>query len=779
MAKSLSLALTAALALTGSAAFARDQIQIAGSSTVLPYATIVAEAFGENKGFPTPVVEGGGSGAGRKKLCEGMGEATIDIANSSSEIKQSDIDLCLANGVSALMEVRIGYDGIVFASKLDTPAFALSPADIWLALAANVPAGAMVVPNPAQSWKDVNPALPDQPIATFIPGTKHGSREVFDVKVLEAGCKASGAEDVFLAVATGDDEAKKKAAHEACVALRTDGAATDIDGDYSETLARLDANPRAIGVFGLSFYENNTDKLQVATVGGIAPNAATIADGSYPVSRPLFFYVKPGHFTQVAGLKDFVSYFVSDEIAGPGGLLAGYGLVPDPKLAETQAAVLAETGLNMGQGAVTPVAEVKTEAAPAVAPTEPVAEPAAVAETAAPNENRPYLIAFLLAVLALAFVIGRRRATALRVSGDMHSLPGYHGWAMLVAMAAGACLGLAAHWVAGMPGASLGAAGFAVVPGAVAAALMFRRIEPEFRARTLVETVVMGLLIACALVAVLTTVGIIASLVFETAHFFQLYPAQEFFLSATWNPQFRGGSDLGIWPLIWGTLYVSAIALVVAVPIGLMSAIYLAEYASRRTRSWVKPAIEILAGIPTIVYGLFALITVGPLLRDYFAMPLGFGDSSSSVMTAGLVMGIMVIPFVSSLSDDIINAVPQSLRDGSLGLGATPSETVKQVVLPAALPGIVGAVLLAASRAIGETMIVVMGAGAAAKLSLNPFEAMTTVTVKIVSQLTGDTEFASPETLVAFALGLTLFVLTLGLNIIALVIVRKYREQYE
>ncbi|MBE0553106.1 MAG: phosphate ABC transporter permease subunit PstC [Rhodobacteraceae bacterium] len=305
------------------------------------------------------------------------------------------------------------------------------------------------------------------------------------------------------------------------------------------------------------------------------------------------------------------------------------------------------------------------------------------------------------------------------------------------------------------------------------------RVRPEFRARNATESFSMWLLIGCSLVAVLTTVGIVASLVFETAHFFRLYPAKDFFFSTTWNPQFRGGSSLGIWPLVWGTLYVSAIALVVAVPVGLMSAVYLAEYASKKTRSWVKPAIEILAGIPTIVYGLFALITVGPLLRDWIAQPAGLGDSSSSVMTAGLVMGIMVIPFVSSLSDDIINAVPQSLRDGSLGLGATPSETVRQVVLPAALPGIVGAVLLAASRAIGETMIVVMGAGAAAKLSLNPFEAMTTVTVKIVSQLTGDTEFASPETLVAFALGLTLFTLTLGLNILALYIVRKYREQYE
>ena len=305
------------------------------------------------------------------------------------------------------------------------------------------------------------------------------------------------------------------------------------------------------------------------------------------------------------------------------------------------------------------------------------------------------------------------------------------------------------------------------------------RIKPDYRARNATESFTIGLLIAASLVAVLTTAGIVASLLLESIHFFQLYPAQDFFFSADWNPQFRGGSSLGIWPLLWGTLYVSAIALIVAVPVGLMSAIYLAEYASRRTRAWVKPAIEILAGIPTIVYGLFALVTVGPLLRDYFARPMGFGDSSSSVMTAGLVMGIMVIPFVSSLSDDIINAVPQSLRDASLGLGATPSETVRQVVVPAALPGIVGAVLLAASRAIGETMIVVMGAGAAAKLSLNPFEAMTTVTVKIVSQLTGDTEFASPETLVAFALGLTLFTLTLLLNILAMIIVRRYREQYE
>ncbi|WP_299865763.1 phosphate ABC transporter permease subunit PstC [uncultured Hoeflea sp.] len=318
-----------------------------------------------------------------------------------------------------------------------------------------------------------------------------------------------------------------------------------------------------------------------------------------------------------------------------------------------------------------------------------------------------------------------------------------------------------------------------LIAALVFGAWAWMRIKPRMRARNVSETFVKALLMGSSLVAILTTVGIIGSLLFESIQFFKLYPATEFYFSTVWNPQFRGGSDFGFLPLLWGTLYVSFIALLVAVPVGLMIAIYLAEYAGSHLRSFAKPAIEVLAGIPTIVYGLFALITVGPFLRDWIAQPLGLGTSSSSVMTAGLVMGIMLIPFISSLSDDIINAVPQAMRDGSYGLGATQSETIKQVILPAALPGIVGAFLLAASRAIGETMIVVMGAGAAARLNLNPFEAMTTVTVKIVSQLTGDTEFASPETLVAFALGLTLFVFTLGLNVLALYIVRKYREQYE
>ena len=325
--------------------------------------------------------------------------------------------------------------------------------------------------------------------------------------------------------------------------------------------------------------------------------------------------------------------------------------------------------------------------------------------------------------------------------------------------------------------------GLVILLGAIGLGLAVFRTDRDFRARNAVERVTLMLLVGAASIAVLTTLGIVLSLVFNTIEFFKLYPAADFFFGTTWSPSFGGGSQLGILPLFWGTFYISLIALAVAVPIGLFAAVYLSEYASPVVRGVVKPLLEVLAGIPTIVYGLFALLTVGPLLVEVFgrngALGLGWMGGGTSVMTAGLVMGIMLIPFVSSLSDDIINAVPQSMRDGSLGLGATKSETIRQVIMPAALPGIVGAILLAASRAIGETMIVVLGAGAAARLSLNPFEAMTTVTAKIVSQLTGDADFASPEALVAFALGMTLFVITLALNIFALWIVRKYREQYE
>ena len=319
-------------ALTASAAYARDQVQVAGSSTVLPYATIVAEAFGENTDFPTPVVESGGSSAGLKKFCEGVGEGTIDIANASRAIKSSEIEACAAAGVTDIMEVRIGYDGIVFASDVNGPEFAFTPDQWFKALAAEVVVDGKIVANPYTMWNEVDASLPAQPIQAFIPGTKHGTREVFEVNVLEAGCKASGAEEVFTAE-RGEDGGK------ACIALRTDGRSVDIDGDYTETLARIAADTNGIGVFGLAFYENNTDKLRVGTMSGIVPSTESIATGEYPVSRPLYFYVKAAHLDVIPGLQEFVDFFVSDDMAGPDGPMAQYGLVSDPELAATQEAV--------------------------------------------------------------------------------------------------------------------------------------------------------------------------------------------------------------------------------------------------------------------------------------------------------------------------------------------------------------------------------------------------------------------------------------------------------
>ncbi|MCZ8152916.1 MAG: substrate-binding domain-containing protein, partial [Rhodobacteraceae bacterium] len=285
-----------------------------------------------------PVVEGGGSGAGRKKMCEGVGENTIDIANSSSRISKSDIELCTANGVTDIMEVRFGYDGIVFASKVDGPEFAFTPAHWYNALAAQVMKDGALVANPNKAWNEVDAALPAQDILAFIPGTKHGTREVFDTKVIVAGCEETGAFEAFKAAAGGDEDA----AEEQCMTLRTDGLSVDIDGDYTETLARLDANPTSVGVFGLSFYQNNTDKLRVATMSGVVPSVDSIASGEYPVSRPLYFYVKKQHIGVIPGLKEYIEFFVSDDMAGPDGPLAAYGLVSDPELAATQAAVAAE-----------------------------------------------------------------------------------------------------------------------------------------------------------------------------------------------------------------------------------------------------------------------------------------------------------------------------------------------------------------------------------------------------------------------------------------------------
>jgi phosphate transport system permease protein len=452
-----------------------------------------------------------------------------------------------------------------------------------------------------------------------------------------------------------------------------------------------------------------------------------------------------------------------------------------------------------------------------------------------------------VAVLAVfGYLIGRRRAIAGAVAAgprSFHSLPGYHGgyvalWCLVPAVALFAIwhivepvvlrnavldslpqsyqelpaeqIGLvyndirnlvSGNIVSGNPDEALRAAaqrylglertsrmlstGAVIVVLLVAFVWALRRIQPQFRARNRLERGIEIMLIAASSVAILTTIGIFVSVLFEALRFFEQVSPLEFLFGLTWSPQTAIRADqvgssgaFGAVPLFAGTLLISGIAMLVAVPVGLMSAIYLAEYANRRFRAYAKPMLEILAGIPTVVYGYFAALTVGPALRG-FGETVGLDVASESALGAGLVMGIMIIPFVSSLSDDVITAVPQALRDGSYGLGATRSETIRNVVLPAALPGIVGAVLLAVSRAVGETMIVVMAAGLAANLTANPFEAVTTVTVQIVTLLTGDQEFDSAKTLAAFALGLVLFIVTLALNVIALRVVRRYREQYE
>lgn len=457
-----------------------------------------------------------------------------------------------------------------------------------------------------------------------------------------------------------------------------------------------------------------------------------------------------------------------------------------------------------------------------------------------------FLLLALLGLTAFAYHVGRKRALGLATSNAtprLHSLPHYYGawtaiWCLLPAvLVLGAWLALQGtvitalvvddlpETIRSLPDERLGlvvndirnhaegaitageispeieaaatqyrqlsAIGHSVLVALVlclsvaGAFLALRYIAPKFRARNSVERVTRGMLILCASIAIVTTIGIVLSVLFEAMRFFDKVPATEFLFGLEWSPQTAIRSDqvgstgaFGAIPLFAGTMLISLIAMVVAVPIGLMSAIYLSEYAGPRLRAAAKPVLEILAGIPTVVYGFFAALTVAPMIRDSGSL-IGLDVSSESALAAGLVMGIMIIPFVSSLSDDVINAVPQSLRDASFGIGATHSETIRQVVLPAALPGIAGGVLLAVSRAIGETMIVVMAAGLAANLTANPLESVTTVTVQIVTLLVGDQEFDSPKTLAAFALGLTLFLVTLVLNVIALHIVRKYREQYD
>jgi phosphate transport system substrate-binding protein len=333
----LTAAAVAAGAFAAAPAYARDEIKVAGSSTVLPYAKIVAEEFQKSSGKFKVVVESGGSGAGINQFCKGVGPEFIDIANASRKIKPEEVDACKKAGVSDIIEIKFGYDGIVFASDLKGPEFKFTPKDWFLALGANVPVDGKIAANSFKTWKDVNPAFPAWEIVAYIPGEKHGTREVFEEKVLIAGCKAAGADKLIEAKAKADgksEEDAKKAVEAGCKQVRKDDGgkhAVDIDGDYTETLARLQSNKQGIGVFGLAFAENNADKLRVATMSDVKPSVDTIAEGKYPVSRPLFFYVKKAHLGVIPGMKDYVDFFTSAKMIGEDGPLANYGLVPLPK----------------------------------------------------------------------------------------------------------------------------------------------------------------------------------------------------------------------------------------------------------------------------------------------------------------------------------------------------------------------------------------------------------------------------------------------------------------
>ncbi len=376
------------------------------------------------------------------------------------------------------------------------------------------------------------------------------------------------------------------------------------------------------------------------------------------------------------------------------------------------------------------------------------------------------------------FMVGRMRAQGLRnaATGALHSMPSYHGLLLAsMGFGASAIATLAVSLSAGSQSIIMPAA--AAILGTAAIASAYPLITPKFRARNIFEQIVKMVLLASSGVAIVTTIGIVFSVLLETLVFFGEISPVEFLFGTHWAPTATPAS-FGILPLLAGTLLITFIAILVAGPLGLFSAIYMAEYADRKTRGMLKPLLEILAGVPTVVLGFFAALTVAPLIRRS-GEALGLSVASESALAAGLVMGMMIVPLISSLADDIINSVPQSLRDGSYALGATKSETIKRVVLPAALPGIVSAFMLAISRAVGETMIVVMAAGLAANLSINPLAAVTTITVQIATLLVGDQEFDSAKTLSAFALGFVLFCFTLVLNYIALRFVQKYREQYD
>jgi len=815
----------AAMLVAGSVpALARDQLHIVGSSTVFPYTQAVAEEFAQKTGKQAPVVESTGTGGGIKLFCEGVGEATPDLVGASRRIKDSEIETCAKNGVAKITEIPIGHDGIVIANSKSGPSFSLTRAQLFLALAKTVPQNGALVQNPYRAWNEIDPALPAERIEVLGPPPTSGTRDAFVELVMDKGC------ETFPEIAALQGDAKKSA----CQQVREDGSYIDAGENDNLIVQKLDANPGAVGIFGYSFLEENADKMKGAAIEGVAPTYDSISGQTYPVARELYIYVKDAHRTIIPGIDAFVRELVSERAMGAEGYLAGKGLVPftPEERGRIEAQVLAALGLQ-----------------PLAAGQAATANGFGAVLGGMTRSTGATASAIVIAIIGLGLVgyfIGRGRAAAV-VGGNLrrlHSLPNYHGFYVALWCGLPALL-LSMAWLAMQPAiiteatiaampservapldenqlslllsevrqaanyadlsqvaddavragaetyrawnqaANLGALAAAIALALLGIGFAYRRISADARSRNRVERIVLGILFACSCLAILTTIGIVASLLFESLRFFAQIPVTDFLFGLQWSPQMALRADqvgssgaFGAIPVIGGTLLITAVAMVVAVPTGLMIAVYLSDYAGPKVRTYFKPLVEILAGIPTVVYGFFAALTIGPILRDVGAA-IGLNVASESALAAGLIMGVMIIPFISSLSDDVMNAVPQSLRDGSYALGATKSETIRQVVFPAALPGIVGAVLLAVSRAIGETMIVVMAAGLAANLTVNPLEAVTTVTAQIVTLLVGDQEFDSPKTLAAFALGLLLFVVTLCLNVIALRVVRKYREKYD
>jgi phosphate transport system permease protein len=810
-----------ALASFATQALARDHLHIVGSSTVYPFSTTVTENLVKQGALRSPVVEATGTGGGLKLFCEGVGEATPDIAGASRKIKAGEIETCAKSGVAKITEIPIGHDGIVIANAKGGPDFDVTRAQLFLALAKTVPQDGALVPNPYRLWNEIDPKLPAEGIEVLGPPPTSGTRDAFVELVMDKGC------ETFPEIASLTGDAKKAA----CQQVREDGAYIDAGENDNLIVQKLQANPGAFGVFGYSFLEQNADTLKGSKVEGVAPTYATISDTSYSVARELYVYVKDANRSIIPGIDAFVRELVSERAMGAEGYLADKGLVPFTLAERTQ--IESRTLAALGPAAT--------------AAATPVGGFAALSSLT--RSTGTTATAVLIAVLGLSLIgyfMGRSRSLAVAGGNlrKLHSLPTYHGFYVALWCGLPALL-VAFIWLAAQPAivtqaatsalppervasldenqlslllsevrqaaehadlatladpairagaetyrawesmSNLGIIGAAVALALIGIGFAYRRINVDARSRNRVERIVLGVLFACSCLAILTTVGIVLSLVFESARFFAKIPMTEFLFGLQWSPQMAMRADqvgssgaFGAIPVIAGTLLITVVAMIVAVPTGLMIAVYLSDYASSRVRTYFKPLVEILAGIPTVVYGFFAALTIGPILRDAGAV-VGLNVASESALAAGLIMGVMIIPFISSLSDDVMNAVPQSLRDGSYALGATKSETIRQVVFPAALPGIVGAVLLAVSRAIGETMIVVMAAGLAANLTANPLEAVTTVTAQIVTLLVGDQEFDSPKTLAAFALGLLLFIVTLILNIIALNIVRKYREKYD